>query len=292
MHANTSGHRRYGIMGQMGKSYGSASLTIGSRNWKNTPEGVKEYTKVRLYVGQTGDFTPSLAAGGQTKPITNKSGDNRLAVYSWEMDTPVKRVALRMQGQAEVYGVSLEGSSGIALDNIPFRGSSGTFFSSLDSTLMRTMAESLRVGLVIVQFGGNTLPYAKTTKAIQHYKTQMSRQIDFLRRTMPMAKIVLIGPSDMSTKVDGRLQTYPQMEEFVEALRQAANENGAAFWSIYDAMGGKNSMINWVKNSPPMAAPDYIHFNERGVNRIASLFFESLMLYYDYYASGELRIES
>jgi hypothetical protein len=99
----------------------------------------------------------------------------------------------------------------------------------------------------------------------------------------PEARILLIGPADMSTKQGGKLQTYPLLEATVEGMREAALENGAAFWNMYEVMGGKNSMIGWVKTKPSLAAPDYIHFTSKGADRIAELFYESLMFYYDYY---------
>jgi hypothetical protein len=94
---------------------------------------------------------------------------------------------------------------------------------------------------------------------------------------------LLIGPADMSTKVNGRLQSYPYLEKTIAGMKEAALENGAAFWDMYQVMGGKNSMIKWVKNSPSLAAPDYIHFTPKGADRIAKTFYESLMIYYGYY---------
>jgi hypothetical protein len=68
----------------------------------------------------------------------------------------------------------------------------------------------------------------------------------------------------MSTRENGELQTYPALPLVVESLQQMANAHGAAFWSIYHAMGGYNSMAAWVDQG--LGGPDYIHFSQRGVD--------------------------
>ena len=92
----------------------------------------------------------------------------------------------------------------------------------------------------------------------------MGHQIDRLHQCCPNAKILFIGPSDMSTRENGELQTYPALPLVVESLQQMANAHGAAFWSIYHAMGGYNSMAAWVDQG--LGGPDYIHFSQRGVD--------------------------
>ena len=42
-------------------------------------------------------------------------------------------------------------------------------------------------------------------------------------------------------------------------------------------------MIKWVEHQPPLASPDYIHFTRHGADRIAELFVQTFMVYYDYY---------
>ena len=42
-------------------------------------------------------------------------------------------------------------------------------------------------------------------------------------------------------------------------------------------------MIKWVEHVPAWAASDYIHFTPTGAGRIADMFVQSFMNYYDYY---------
>ena len=283
-HANRASHRRYGALGQVGHTVGESSISVSSRNWKNTFENTKEFSRIRLFVGNTnGAFKANLVVSGLEKMTRSVEDTAAVHVLSWELETPIKKFTLRMSGSAEVYGISVDGEYGVAMDNVPFRGSSGTFFNMLDSTVMASMLQQLNTRLILLEFGGNMMPVVKSDKVVADYKEKMSAQIAYLKSVCPEAKIIMIGPADMSTKVNGKLQTYPYLVETVEALKEAALENGAAFWNMFEVMGGENSMKDWVNSKPSLAAPDYIHFTPRGAEKIADMFCESLVMYYDYY---------
>ena len=284
MHQNRAPHRRYGAMGQFGTINGSGFISVNARNWKNNYENVREFQTIRLFVGNAKNFKAQLTSPlKETVKETLAEDASPVRVYTWDLPAPVNKFSLRMSGSGEVYGIAADGTSGVAVDNIPFRGSSGTFFSMLDAGVMTSMLKQLNVRLIMLEFGGNMIPVTRNEKIVRDYRNKMSEQIAYLKKVCPEAKILMIGPSDISTKVNGRLTTYPYLPLLVEALKEAALENGVAFWNMYEVMGGHNSMIEWVRHSPALAAPDYIHFTAKGTERIAGLFCETLMVYYDYY---------
>ncbi|MDR0798260.1 MAG: hypothetical protein LBN18_00655 [Dysgonamonadaceae bacterium] len=277
-------HRRYGALGQVAQVMNGNSISVATRNWKGTFEQVKTFSKVRLYVGyNNGLLRATLKTSDQPAEIqTIGQAHSEFEVLTWNLAEPVKKITLNLSGSAEIYGLSLDGNYGVAVDNIPLRGSAGTFFTDINPTVMRSMLQDLNVSLIIMEFGGNKMPAIRGNKNISDYKKQVSEQINYFRQINPTMKILLIGPADMSTKVNGKLQTYPFLEQTIDSMRTAALENGAAFWDMYQVMGGRNSMIKWVQNKPALAAPDYIHFTPKGADRIAKTFYESLMIYYDY----------
>ena len=63
----------------------------------------------------------------------------------------------------------------------------------------------------------------------------------------------------------------------MEAQRRIAETNGVAFWNLFEAMGGPNSMPKWVDSNPPKAFKDYTHFNLDGAADIAELLGEALL---------------
>ncbi len=186
----------------------------------------------------------------------------------------------------DIYGISLEGGSGVVMDNIPLRGSSGTIFTKQNSTTLSNMYASLSPNLIIMEFGGNTIPYIKTDKGASDYGKWFQSQIYFMKKRNPNAAIIVIGPGDMSVKEKTEYVTYPYLEDVRDAMKEAAINSGCVFWDMYEVMGGKNSMPKWVEAEPSLAASDYIHFSPKGAKKIAEEFNTKLFEMYNAYKTG------
>ena len=172
-----------------------------------------------------------------------------------------------LQGSGRVYGVSLETDKGVIVDNIPMRGCSGNIFTKIDSTQLSTFYRETNTRLIILQFGGNMIPQTENPSTIRGYvRSTMRQQIRYIKACAPQASILLIGPSDMSTNIDGVMTTYPLVPYMDQQFRKMAQEEGIAYWSIYEAMGGYNSMVVW--HDKGLAGSDYVHFTRAGANNI------------------------
>ena len=99
---------------------------------------------------------------------------------------------------------------------------------------------------------------------------------------MPDLSIIVIGVADMSVREKDYYVTYPNLEHIRDALREAAFRADCAFWDMYSAMGGRNSMPSWVFAQPSLASSDFVHFNERGARVLAEMFYNAFM--HDYIA--------
>lgn len=192
-------------------------------------------------------------------------------------------ISLITNGYWNIYSLSFEGRTGVVLDNIALRGYDGTSFTKIDRSTMLPFFYAQHIGLVMLQFGGNAVPYLKGPESIERWKQGIGRQIDYFKSLAPSACIMLIGPADMSTSRNGVMQTYPNLPDVVDALREVADEHGVCFWSMYDAMGGWNSMVKWVEARPQLAGEDYIHFTHKGADRISDLLDQVILAYYRYY---------
>ena len=51
-----------------------------------------------------------------------------------------------------------------------------------------------------------------------------------------------------------------------QQLKKMAAEEQIAYWSMYNAMGGYNSMVKWREQG--LAGSDYVHFTRAGANNI------------------------
>lgn len=274
---NRASHSRYGVMGQVTRIGGTVKVNVEGIS-KKYPTSAP-FTRVSVSA-KGGSYSVSTSNG--TYALNNK-GNVANSIYSVTMPCSTETATITLRGSAEVYGIMLDGTTGVAVDNIPMRGCSGTIFTSIDSTSIAPYFQHENVKLIILQYGGNSVPYLKTDKSINHYKDQIKKQIEYFKRLEPTACILFIGPADMATKQSGKIASYPQMDKVVTALREAATESGVAFWDMYSAMGGRNSIVKWVNASPPLAGKDYIHFTPKGAKEISEILYNTFQLYYKFY---------
>jgi lysophospholipase L1-like esterase len=203
--------------------------------------------------------------------------------HTFETTPDFVRLEFKALSSPDVMGIRLETEEGIVMDNVALRGSSGNIFTQINQLEMAPQMAAEPIKLIILQFGGNTVPYMEDEERVYRYGRTMGNQIKLLKRLNPEADFVLIGPSDMSVKEKTNYVTYPILPIVRDALKHAAFENGIGYWDMYEVMGGKNSMPAWVNADPPLAAPDYVHFTRPGANKMAKLFFDALMKDYDKY---------
>ena len=91
----------------------------------------------------------------------------------------------------------------------------------------------------------------------------------------------MISMPDRSALISGEYYTPSGLPEFIRLQQRIANSEHVAFFNLYAAMGGANSMKQWVEGSPKLAGDDYTHPNGAGASRIASLVYDFLMKGYD-----------
>lgn len=244
---------------------GSVSTTLRASRSKSVDDRVKHFSRISLIHNLRGSSLGAELADRQHKAnYPQNLTEGGIGSLTWQLDSATNHVRLTVRGNADLYGIMVDDGPGVAVDNIPMRGCSGQQFTLIPADKLSAAYERMDVGLIIMQFGGNSVPYIKTTKQISTYCQALGRQIDHVRQCCPKAKILFIGPSDMSTRLRGQLQTYPALPELVDSLAATATAHGAAFWSIYHAMGGQNSMPEWTRQG--LAGQDYIHFSQRGAD--------------------------
>ena len=183
-----------------------------------------------------------------------------------------------------ITGFALEGDYGVQVSNIGMRGSSGTIFGAMDQGVLAKMYSELNTELVIMQFGGNSVPYFKDSSSVRNYASNFKGQLQTLRRLRPSAAILVIGPSDMSKLSNGQFVSYPLLPYCVEQMKKVTLETGGGYWDLFGAMGGLNSMPSWVEKG--LAGRDYIHFSNKGTSIAAELFFEAFAAQYVQWQEG------
>ena len=263
----------YGVMGQVAVM--DSTLVEGSEDIVMNIEPIDKKRKPHNYFNRVRVLTDSAYAIKNFE-LRIKSGDSlnviknselRIKSQDFLLPDSTTKCEIHLQGNGHVYGVSLETPTGVIVDNIPMRGCSGNIFTKIDSTQLSDFYRETYTRLIILQFGGNMIPQTENPSTISGYvRSTLRQQIRYIRACAPQASILFIGPSDMSTNIDGQMTTYPLVPYMDKLLKKMAAEEQIAYWSMYDAMGGKNSMVHWVEVG--LAGSDYVHFTRSGANNI------------------------
>lgn len=240
----------------------------------------------------------SLLLGGNTKPVAviitadsavvfadslKANTFNRKIRVKFNTTPSVINISFKGLDSPDVYGISFESNSGIIVDNIPLRGASGTLFRRINKSQLKLQFAAEPIRLVILQFGGNSVPYIDTKVRAKKFGNYFKSNLRYLKSILPKSSFLVIGPTDMATKVKGEFVTYPMLETIRDEVKEAAQSEGAAYYDMYEVMGGKNSMVDWVTAEPALAGGDYVHFTSKGARKMATSFYDALRKDYDKY---------
>lgn len=270
----------YGVLGQTALVDGSTTFTF--RATSMAKECTKKFGQITLLTDLIErPLTITATAGSYSQTKTASRGTTHII---FDLPDSTRQASLHIDGKGLIHAVLVDGKgNGLQYDNAAMRGCSGTIFTGIDPRSMASYFGRYDVPLIILQYGGNVVPYVKTDKQIADYCASLRRQISYLRRLSPQSKILFIGPSDMATNIDGKMQTYPSIPLLDDALRQMCADTDVAYWSLYRAMGGKNSMTSWVNNQPALAGSDHVHFTPAGARHTAQMLLDAIYAAYDYY---------
>jgi len=287
-------HNNFGALAHITRFYTYAAVTDTTQYksaWvkvvtsKNGGPKAAAYKKVKLFYGgaQTKTHVELYENGSLNSADSLAAGGNfNIKEFNLSQGALLQEFKFKGKDSPDFYGISLEGGKGVMVDNFGLRGSSGTFFNQINYGQLKQFYDYLNSKLIILQFGGNALPYMTTKEQADNFGSYLKAQILTIKKLAPQASILVIGPADMSVKVGANYETHPQLENLRNAIKRNAFETDCAFFDMYNCMGGKNSMLAWVEQG--IGAKDYIHFSSGGARKIAVLLYSSLMNDYNAFA--------
>jgi lysophospholipase L1-like esterase len=184
-------------------------------------------------------------------------------------------------GLTRTFGVVLERQTpGVVLDAIGIQGARLRFLDKQDDA---HWAEQLRLrdpNLIVYQFGANESGDG-FAYSMEDYHVTMAAVLNQAKRAVPNAGCLVMAAMDRARKVDDTLITVPIIPHIVKEQEAVAKEVGCAFWSTYDAMGGRGSMAQWVRRG--IAQADLTHPTGYGAQILGNWVYGALMQGYDDY---------
>lgn len=261
-----------GFSGFVSTPKGASSVTYeATERFKST----KSFKVAKLYYSDAknssikysfngaADQSISLAPGAGVKELALKAGGDAKSV----------RITTTMANQANFYGVSLESDNGVYVDNLPLRGNSGVALKEIPASTMTDFNRLFDYKLIILNFGLNVA--SSEMKDYTWYENDMIKIIGNLKKAFPQTSILIIGVGDKSFKKGAKFITDPGVVKLIASQKIIAEKAGVAFWNLFDAMGGMNSMESWVNSN--LAQKDYTHLTLQGAKKTADMLSKALV---------------
>lgn len=135
--------------------------------------------------------------------------------------------------------------------------------------------KSLRPDLVILAYGTNEA--FDDTLDLNLYQAQLKQTLERLRRDLPRAAVLIVGPPDSikQRKAHSCAARQPQKLAAVIAIqRQAAQQANALFWDWQAYMGGQCSVVAWQAQG--LARGDLVHLTADGYRKSAAGLYDYL----------------
>lgn len=275
-------HTCYGGMATLSRIRNNGKVTV-----KPHPMGFRKnqvWNQAEVLIGAaplggsltvSGDFTDSI-----TLDIAPTSTGNHSSILV-DLVGRKEEVSFSFEGyEIEITGIRLGSKSGLAIHNIPMRSSSGTVFKRLNKDHFKKYLQNWDVGLVILQFGGNTAPYVKDPEAAKSYGRRFRSQLKYLKTILPESTFLVIGPSDMGVTADSTALTYPMLGAIRAEMKKVTILEEGLYWDLFEAMGGAGTMEVWAKSTPKLASSDLVHFTPKGAKKIGELLDQSFRAEY------------
>jgi len=271
-------HFPIGISGLTAKATGNSKVKYKTTKFMRTS---RSFNVVRVFYSNAGSSS-SIKYSFESNKFKIKKlqpgpGVKEIILRSTHLETSID---INFGGAAGtfIYGVSLETGNGVYVDNFPLTGNSGVSLTQLEKKTLKAFNKYLNYKLIIIQFGVNA---TQLTMNFNWYKNKMIRVINHFKKAFPDASILVISVGDKSIKRGSRFVTDPKVIQLLRTQKKIIAKTKVAFWNLYEAMGGKNSLNKWVNAGPPLGLRDYIHFTNLGGKVVADLITQALMKEYN-----------
>jgi lysophospholipase L1-like esterase len=267
---------RYGLLG--------ASISASNRRAVGRlvhAPGVVASRYELYYLGQPRGGTLELVADGRrVAEVDTAAREVGPGYYAFELPEAEHTIEVRVRGDGEVrlLGLTVERDDpGVVVDTLGIRGTRAANALEWDLEVWSDNVRRRAPDLVILAFGTNEA--TDVEQPMTDYEARLTAVLQRYREATAPASCLLIGPGDFPQPAEGgAVVPRARVGEIIDAQQRVAAAHGCGFWDLQAFMGGELSMVQWVRSTPPMAAPDFIHLSRRGYVRMGMALVDALMM--------------
>ncbi len=269
-----SGGRRDGLLGPAGVSVEALAPT--SFGWVQTtrtnPHGRAVSRFEVLFLRQPGGGALDVQIDGVDPIRVSTAGPQGpgAAVFALEDGPHRLGIAPAGDGPVRVFGAHIERDTpGVIVDAMGVSGRTAASWLAWDEPLQAAYLARRRVDLAVLAYGTNEANDRAMSET--EYRATLEKVLTRMRRVLPSAACVLIGPSDRARKVSGNTYAIWDRTAWVaQVQRDLGPAFGCVTWDLQEATGGPGSMVRWRSATPALGADDYIHFTAAGYRELAN----------------------
>ena len=177
---------------------------------------------------------------------------------------------------------------GVSYSNVGFPGATIDIINKFDPRLFGHELQRINPQIVVLAFGTNE--GFNDNLDLAAYRERYLNVIGMIRKNLPMARVVIIGPAD-GNRVSGHRRaettenyegscpwpTPPKLRGVRAVQRQIAEDENIPFWDWAGIMASKCGAHAWFNANPRLMAADHVHFTAEGYRISARAFAEFLM---------------
>lgn len=220
--------------------------------------------------------------GGELKLRSGKDNQAEWSTYKFHASDSIQAIDLTEEtSRLSIGGITqgiifhgayLDGTHGIAIDNMSIRGYSGIRHNEISASITAQSRSQIDYDLIVLEYGINGLSSEQTNYSA--YGKRMIQVVNYIKQLYPNAVILIMGIGDRGDKIDGEYHSMATVPNMIAEQRKVAKETGSLFWDTRGAMGGEDAVVAWVKNKEVNS--DYIHLTLKGGKRLGKLFTQAL----------------
>ncbi|MBC8949968.1 SGNH/GDSL hydrolase family protein [Xenorhabdus sp. TS4] len=164
---------------------------------------------------------------------------------------------------------------GIMLSALGINGATINMLDKWQPQWINTLAQ-IKPDMVILAYGTNEA--FNDSLDLVAYQKDLTAKIQDIRRAIPQAVILLIGPNDSLKNKTGASCEEQQpalLDNVIQVQQTIAKQQRTLLWDWREYMGGPCSVRSWEQQN--LARPDYIHLSAAGYERSAEALYKQFM---------------
>ena len=185
-----------------------------------------------------------------------------------------------------LYGVVMERNRpGVVVDGLMLVGAFTRVLGHFDADHWARQIALRQTDLLVFWLGGNDATSRTTGFSRNRFVESYVSSIERARRGRPESSCLVVSVMDSADTESERIRTFARVPRVVRAQADVAARTGCAFYNLFEATGGHNTMARWRRRG--LASGDFKHLTMRGSSEVGRVLYEAISAGYEHFENGD-----